>query len=200
MIPLPDPAALTGLRSNVTRARRQIHEGQRAQAARAVSRRLWKLPGLSRAGRIACYLAVRGELDCGAFIKEARRRGRKIYLPVLRGRELVFAPFAAGARMRLNRFAIPEPRIARLHCLRARELDAVIAPLVAFDHAGRRLGSGGGFYDRSLRFLRTRRLWRRPRLIGIAFEVQHVESLPVRSWDVQLTSVVTEQRTWDFRR
>jgi 5-formyltetrahydrofolate cyclo-ligase len=69
-------------------------------------------------------------------------------------------------------------------------------PLVGFDANCNRLGMGGGFYDRTLAYLRLRRCWRRPLLIGIAHECQRVERLETNTWDVPLDLVVTEERIY----
>jgi 5-formyltetrahydrofolate cyclo-ligase len=51
---------------------------------------------------------------------------------------------------------------------------------------------GGGFYDRSFAFLRRRQKWRKPSLIGAAYDFQEVERLKRNSWDVPLAGVMTE--------
>jgi 5-formyltetrahydrofolate cyclo-ligase len=73
-----------------------------------------------------------------------------------------------------------------------RWLHLVLVPLVGFDPRGHRLGMGAGFYDRHFAFLRHRRAWRRPLLIGVAFEAQKVSRLAESGHDVQLDGVVTE--------
>jgi 5-formyltetrahydrofolate cyclo-ligase len=68
----------------------------------------------------------------------------------------------------------------------------VLTPLVAFDDTGVRVGVGRGYYDRCFRFLAGRGAWRRPKLLGVAYELQRVPSLPRQSWDVPLWGAVTE--------
>ena len=123
-------------------------------------------------------------------------RKREVFLPVLHGSSLFFSRFTERSVLIPNRFGIPEPADEPL--LRPSAMDVVIAPLVAFDESGNRLGMGGGFYDRSFRFLRYRRLWRRPRLVGFAFELQRVDHLDARAWDVPLDAVVTEYSKQEF--
>jgi len=68
-----------------------------------------------------------------------------------------------------------------------------LMPLVAFDSSGNRMGMGGGFYDRSFAYLRQRRQWCKPHLLGTGFELQRIENLPCQPWDIPLHSVVTER-------
>jgi 5-formyltetrahydrofolate cyclo-ligase len=52
---------------------------------------------------------------------------------------------------------------------------------------------GGGYYDRTFAYLRQRRIWRRPLLVGVAYELQRVPALEPRPWDVPLDGIVTER-------
>ena len=141
---------------------------------------------------MACYLANDGELDPAPLVRRLRSSGREIYLPVLDGPLLRFAPWTEGEPLRRNRFGIPEPA-TRHRARSALRLDVILVPLVVFDDAGNRLGMGGGFYDRTFARLQDRRAWRRPRLVGVAYGFQRVETLSARSWDVRLCGVVTER-------
>ena len=71
-------------------------------------------------------------------------------------------------------------------------------PLVGFDLNGYRLGMGGGFYDTSLAYLRRRSAWKKPFLMGIAYECQKVETLPRDPWDIPLDAVLTEKKLYRF--
>lgn len=167
---------------------------QRAHSA-AVSRTLRTLPSFRRARRVAAYLAADGELDLSPIIGDLRTRGRHCYLPVLRKARrglLWFAEYRAGASLRPNRFGIPEPLFTTRTLVHPWALDLALLPLVAFDPSCRRLGMGGGFYDRSFAYRRHRRAWRRPLLIGVAHECQRVDRLPDSPWDIRLDAVVTE--------
>jgi 5-formyltetrahydrofolate cyclo-ligase len=181
------------------RARRLAFPAKEARSAaiRALHR-LWSLPILSRARRIALYLPVRGELDCTPLAAQAWRRGRTTFLPVVAGDTLRFAPFSADSRLRPNRFGILEPGASVRHWVGARQLDVIVAPLVAFDEQTNRLGMGGGYYDRTLAFLTQRSSRRRPHFVALAFEMQRITALPADAWDVRLDAVITEERTYRF--
>lgn len=99
---------------------------------------------------------------------------------------LQFAIYQKGDRLQLNKYGIQEP-VPTAKRIDIHQLDIVIMPLVAFDQAGRRLGAGGGYYDRT--FAERRGLC----LLGLGYAVQEADSLPQEPWDVLMTGVVTEK-------
>ncbi|MDH3509557.1 MAG: 5-formyltetrahydrofolate cyclo-ligase [Gammaproteobacteria bacterium] len=186
------------LRASAKASRNQLSPETIAQASLAISDRLWRLPLMSRSCRIAAYYSIGGEVDCTFAIETAWDRGRKVYLPVLRGQELIFAPYFPDSDFLRNQHGIPEPISPKGLLFRPHEMDIVLAPLVAFDARGNRVGMGGGYYDRSFRFMRHRKQWTRPRLVGLAYEFQKVPQLKACSWDVPLHNAVTEKQTYTF--
>ncbi len=161
------------------RARRRAVAPVAARAAARSAAGLLAAVGLPRAGsRIAVYQPIDGELDPGPIAERARQLGCEVFVPVITRRQ--------GRRMdfRAERGA---------PSLNGRWLDLVIVPCVAFDGAGNRLGFGAGFYDRHFSFLPLRSAWRRPLLVGLAFEFQKVQRLEPARWDVPLWAVVTER-------
>jgi 5-formyltetrahydrofolate cyclo-ligase len=151
---------------------------------------------LLRSGRrIGVYIAHDHEADPQMIVQLARRHRCELYLPAIvdyRRRRMEFRRYARDARLRLNRYGIPEPERGAPRIAVGR-LDLVLLPLVAVDSHGTRLGTGAGFYDRALQHLRPGRRWRRPKLIGLAYEFQRVEHLAARAWDVPLDALITEQ-------
>jgi len=139
-------------------------------------------------------MPIGGELDPWP-IAERLRANQRWYLPVLRrhlpGR-LWFVRHCLGMPLRPNRFGIPEPASRNRHILPVHGLDLMLVPLLGFDQHCHRIGMGAGFYDRSLAFLRSRRFWRRPQLVGLAHECQRVAAIEPEPWDVALDAVITE--------
>ncbi len=146
--------------------------------------------------RIACYLPNDGEIDTGRVIEHIRRLRKILYLPVLSPLahdRLWFAEAKPKTKLVPNRFGIPEPAVPARNLVRAQELDLILMPLVGFDDHGNRLGMGGGFYDRSLEFLRHRTRWRKPQVLGIAYDFQRINGLTPDPWDIPLQGVITER-------
>ncbi|WP_295879510.1 5-formyltetrahydrofolate cyclo-ligase [uncultured Thiohalocapsa sp.] len=183
------------LRRRLRTARRALDSRSQRAHAQAIVRNLLRARLLQGAKRVALYVAADGEPDIRQRLAGLPGRGRRWYLPVLRGHaagRLWLVRHRPGEPLRPNRFGILEPvrrhrRIQPMHAL-----DLILVPLVGFDAACNRLGMGAGFYDRSLAPLRRRQHWRRPRLVGIAHECQRVERLVPQPWDVPLDAVVTE--------
>lgn len=180
------------LRHEIRRLRRNLDATQRVGCANALARHLMGCVHLRRSERIGCYLAQDGEMDLAPLMKRLRNFGKHLYLPVLRGPRLWFMPLDPQTRLVPNRFGILEPDAAASARCTPRALDVVLAPLVAFDDTGQRLGMGGGYYDRTFAYLLHRQYWRRPRLIGIAYDFQRVLALAARKWDVPLDGIATE--------
>ncbi|MCZ6710834.1 MAG: 5-formyltetrahydrofolate cyclo-ligase [Gammaproteobacteria bacterium] len=155
-----------------------------------VTRHLLNSGHLLRGKRIGGYWANDGEVDLELLLTELNYRHRRLALPVVSQRGYMsFFHYRPGARLITNRYNIPEPA-AGAGFIDGRSLSLVLVPLVAFDECGIRLGMGGGYYDRFLGSLPSQL---RPRIIGVAHEVQRsTDHLPRGDWDVALDSVVTE--------
>ena len=186
------------LRRQLKAARKAFSPTARRLAARASVQLALRHGLLLRAKRIGFYLPQGSEFDAHPLLDQALWMKRKCYLPMLprRGRVMRFGKVGRHTAFTRNRYGIGEPVDARP--LRANQLDLLVMPLVGFDHQGYRLGMGGGYYDATLAFMHHRRLWRKPRLIGIAYECQRVETLPHDPWDMPLDAVLTERQLYRF--
>lgn len=193
------PLEKAALRRELKCRRRVLSPQAQRLAAEKLSERLKTLPEIQRARRVSLYLPVHGEIDPTPMIRWFRARRVDIYLPVLRPlakNSLWFVAYRPSTPMVKNRFNIwqPAPRFSaqRRNRLPAWALDTLIAPLVGFDAHGNRMGMGGGFYDRTLAFVRHRRP--APQLIGVAHACQEVKALPTEPWDIPLSAIVTDTK------
>jgi len=151
--------------------------------------------------RIACYLPHDGELNLNYVIQRIWEMNKTCYVPVLNRlnrKQLLFAQYNNDSQLKKNKFGILEPTISPRNASNAHNLDLILIPLVAFDRSGNRLGMGGGFYDRTLAFLDKREIWLKPKLYGVAYEFQQVDSIKTDSWDIPLHGVLTEIKKYDI--
>ncbi len=190
------------VRRQLRAARASVTPEARRKAATAIVRLALRAGWLRQGRRIGFYMPAKGELDITTLLTRARAMRVNCFLPVVplaRQRVLGFTRLTERDDWTHNRYGIPEHAVWRPK-VRARRLDILFMPLLGFDRQGYRMGMGGGYYDSSLAFLKQRKVWRRPFLIGVAFEAQRVEVLPVDPWDVPLDAVLTERQVYRFRR
>jgi len=187
------------LRRSLRSARRSLSAAEQRRHASRVARTLGRQKTFLRARRIAAYWPTDGEMDPFPLLRLANARHKRCLLPVLRAhpkKKLWFADYRPGEPLKKNVYGIPEPRMRNRRLRPPFALDLLLVPLVGFDSKCNRVGMGGGYYDRTLAYLRQRAHWRRPHLAGIAHECQRVEALESNPWDVPLDLVVTEERTY----
>jgi len=195
----PATADRNTLRKQLRLKRRQLHPNERLACARQLAHHLGQERLLLNSRHIAVYLPADGEMDTWPLIEFLWSLGKVTYLPVLvpfSEQRLWFSTYARDDSLVYNRFGILEPERVHYGRIRTAALDLVLAPLVAFDTSGHRLGMGGGYYDRSFRFLKQRRYLCKPRLLGLAYEFQRISRITPEAWDVPLDAVATEDRVY----
>lgn len=143
---------------------------------------------------VSGFWPIRSEADIRPLMFTLRERGARLCLPVVLDREtIVFRDLVRGAEMVNTGFGTagpgPEAEVLDPHLL--------LVPLAAFDAAGNRIGYGAGHYDRAIARLRAKNLT--PRLIGVAFACQEVETVPAEPHDVPLDAILTEDGLRSFQ-
>jgi 5-formyltetrahydrofolate cyclo-ligase len=181
------------LRSKVLHQRRKLSAETVQSASRAVTERLIPLAEFRRARFIAAYFPFDNEIDTRFILEAAFSGQKKVFIPVLSDRKLLqFAPYFPQAKLRMNRYGIPEPEYSAEQLVAAGTLDLLIIPLTCFDNRCNRIGMGAGYYDRTLAEIN----FRLPDKIGLAYELQRVESTFPQAWDIPMDIVVTEQQVY----
>ncbi len=166
----------------------------RRDAAAGASARAATVPALAGARCVAAYIPQNGELDPSPIVRAVWRRGATAVLPVVRDdgppSPLEFATYRPDAPLVRGRHGIATPAADASRCP-VDAIDVVLVPLVAFDEWMTRVGSGGGYYDRT--FATRLSHPAPPVLIGLAYHWQQVARLDPSAWDVPLDMVVTER-------
>ena len=182
------------LKREKRRIRREVLE--RRDAAPAALREGWgeriaertiELPEIQAATIVMVFSSFGSEVPTGPLIERLRERGVTVALPRIEEGDLVPIAFAPGDPVRQTSFGALEP--IGPNSLDPSSLDVIGVPGVVFDRDGRRVGYGGGYYDRFLRDLTAFR-------VGIAFSLQVIEGrLPAGSFDLPVHAIVTEEET-----
>lgn len=167
---------------------------ERARASAAIRDRLLDLDAVTGARTLLGFASFGTEVRLDPLLRDRIGHGVGVFLPYIAS---MSPPVLEVVRVTdLDRDLVParmgirEPQPHGRRPARVDRLDVVIAPGVAFDSAGRRLGYGGGFYDRLLPRLRAG-----TPVIAVAFATQVVDAVPATARDVPVDVIVTEART-----
>lgn len=142
---------------------------------------------------LAGYMPIRTEINPIPAMAEASAHG-PVGVPVIQatGQPLKFSRWEPEGELKDGPFGAKVPVVDDYF-----EPEILIVPLVGFDARGGRLGYGGGFYDRTLELLRSKRA---TMAIGFAFDAQEAEELPLEPTDQPLDLMVTETGIREFSR
>jgi 5-formyltetrahydrofolate cyclo-ligase len=173
--------------------RNALTDEARADAAMKIASQALPLelpPGIVVAG----YSPINNELDPFPLMRALAGRGAMLALPVIIARDqaLIFRAWNLDESLVRGPLGIFQPSSDADEV----EPDIVLVPLAAFDRAGHRIGYGRGYYDRTLQNLRAAK---KVTVIGLAFAVQEIETVPRLPHDEQLDCVLTERELIDLR-
>jgi 5-formyltetrahydrofolate cyclo-ligase len=174
------------VRRRVIALRDRVPPAERDRAAVLVADRFLQLPEVAAAGTVMVFWSFGSEVPTGPLLSALDERGVRLALPLLVEGDIQARAWSVGDPMRGTSFGALEP--ANGAPIDPVEVDVVVTPGVAFDRTGRRVGYGGGYYDRFLPTTRENAL-----IAGVALGVQLLdEPLPGGGFDRRVDVVVTE--------
>jgi 5-formyltetrahydrofolate cyclo-ligase len=165
----------------------------RQAAAEAIAAREFPLtitPGIIVSG----FMALKSEINPLPLMQKLAGQGARLALPAVagRGEPLILRAWEPGAPLERGQWGIREPTADGAEV----EPDILLVPLLAFDHAGHRIGYGAGYYDLTIARLRARKA---VMAVGVAFAIQEVPTVPATARDARLDLVLTEREMIDLR-
>lgn len=166
-------------------ARAAIPAATRLERSAEIERRLLALPEVRGARGVLVFASFGTEVATDGIIRALHDAGARVFLPYRGSERLEAAEVGPGDPLVPSAYGPREPASPRP--VDPAEIDLVIAPGLAFDRRGGRLGYGGGDFDRYLGRIRpdaTR--------IALAFADQVVPEVPTGAHDVPVDLVVTE--------
>ena len=189
-------------RREMAALRRRIAPEDARRLGLAAQQRLMAQPLWQQARVVALYAALPAETATDALLDAAWQSGKRVLLPRVAPHAAADGPDGTGQMdfvacvgwgdLATGAYNIREPR-PELPVWGGPAPDCFVLPGVAFDRQGRRLGFGGGFYDRFV----ARSNWASPR-VGLCFEAQLMASFApdvYDSWDMGVNHICTEA-TW----
>lgn len=178
------------LRDRVRARRRELTGEWVAEQSARIARRVVDETAFGAATRVSVYLALPREVATRGLIEAAWNAGKSVSVPALRpgGGGYGLARLTPATELVSGPLGVLEP--ADAEWVEPEDVELMVTPGLAFDSEGRRLGYGGGHYDRLLSRVRAGG----GLAVGLAFEFQVVPEVPVGPWDVPVDTVVTETR------
>ena len=161
-----------------------LDEAEKLMASDKVFEKLERTAAFLLAEKILMYHSLPDELETHRFLKKWASK-KNFFLPRVNGVNLEILPYEE-TRLELGSFHIEEPTGTKT--VSPDELELIIVPGVAFDRKGHRLGRGKGFYDRLLNQTQAT-------TIGIGYEFQLMDSIPVEEHDMPMDMVITQKTT-----
>jgi 5-formyltetrahydrofolate cyclo-ligase len=124
------------------------------------------------------------------MIQESLRKGKTVVVPKtdIKEKKLNLSTITCWDDLECGAYTIFEPKSERVKEVFLDSIDLLILPGVVFDEKGNRIGHGMGYYDRLLqnKF--------HGHVVGLAFELQMVDSIPAEKHDVRVKRIITEER------
>ena len=190
------------LRARLLAARSRLSADQRAAAGRLIRDALLSLPELQMAGTVAAYYSVGAEPDTRGLVYALWKRGTYVLLPLLRADgDLDWASYEGPDSLVAGPRGLREPGEPPRGAAAVTRADVVLAPALAVDRAGNRLGRGGGSFDRALA-----RVGPLIPVIALLYDDELVGHVPAEPHDVPVRAAVrpghgiTSLPTWHTDR
>jgi 5-formyltetrahydrofolate cyclo-ligase len=175
------------LRSRLLAARAELPGEQRTAAGRAIRDALLERPEVQMAGTIAAYYSVGAEPDTRGLLFALWKRGSYVLLPLLRpDGDLDWASYEGPESLVPGPRGLLEPGEPPRGPGAVARADVVLAPALAVDRAGNRLGRGGGSYDRALA-----RVGPLVPLIALVYDAELLDRVPAEPHDVKVRAAVS---------
>lgn len=172
------------LRRAIGDKKRALSESEIESRSVFLADRLFETEAYRRSGSLYAYLSFNQEVRTAPIIERAWADGKRVAVPKVVGRDMVFIWLESFDQLKEGYFGIPES--IEDGPVADDPAALVLMPGLAFDREGRRVGYGGGFYDRFLARERGH-----PTL-ALCFDFQMVDSLEAEAHDVAVDQVVTD--------
>lgn len=175
------------IRRQIFALRKEMQEDKLAQWSEAIADKVIHLEEFEKSAYIYAYVDYNREVCTRPIIEAAWKAGKHVAVPKVHGKDLVFYEFTSYDQLEPGYFQIPEP-------VRGDVADweeaLLIMPGVAFDSDRRRVGYGGGFYDRYLEAHPGHFT------AALAFAFQMIEAAPYEKTDIIPNQVITPDKIY----
>jgi 5-formyltetrahydrofolate cyclo-ligase len=182
------------LRRRLIDSRRSLSAAERRDSSRRICETCRRVPPYSGAPLVCSYIGFGEEVESADLVRSLLQARRRVAVPTQHapGGKPSFAEVRDWNELSPNSLGFLEPAREGLRIVPTESIDLFLVPGVAFDTAGGRLGYGLGFYDRALAEASGT-----ARKIGLSFDLQIVNKVPLSEHDVLMDMIITESRVID---
>ena len=182
------PMDKKAFRKNILTKRKGISEKKHKEKSAQIMRRLEKLEIFQEAYTVMFYVSFGSEVGTHGLLKDSFRE-KRVAVPLVWEKDLLIKRITDFSQLSPGAWEILEPE-TRQTSLKLSDINLILVPGVAFDEDHNRMGYGGGYYDRLLAGEKEADFIS----VGLAFEEQISNKLPVEKYDQKVDFVVTEKR------
>lgn len=186
----------TERRADALVLRDAMPEQMRKDASAAICRRITAMASFGLCDTVLCYAAIGSEVDVYAVAEAALARGKTVAFPVCASENGEMEFYAVSSLEELtvtNCFGILEPQAVAENRITPTDTTMILMPALLFDKQGKRIGYGGGYYDRYVR--KYPALLRSSMTVGVVFHAFLSDTpIPYTDMDISAALVVTEKK------
>jgi 5-formyltetrahydrofolate cyclo-ligase len=178
------------IRSTILKKRSSMPRSEVQKKSKLIKEQIFQMQEFREAKTILFYVSYDNEVDTHEMIKESLGMKKQVVVPKtdMNNRTIICSSLTRWDDLLSGAYNILEPRRECVNEVSPESIDLMIIPGVAFDCQGNRIGHGMGYYDRLLQKKII------THCVGLAFELQIVESIPSEKHDVKVEKIVTEER------
>lgn len=178
------------LRNNILQKRNMLTDSEIIIKSKKITNTILKMNEFKESEFILFYISYASEVNTHELIKQCLLKGKKIVVPVVIYSEnkLILSELNSWNHLEKGAYNILEPKSEFLKEAYIESIDLMFIPGIVFDIFGNRIGHGKGYYDRLLTSTN------KALCIGLAYELQIVENVPVEAHDIKVDRIITEKR------
>ena len=179
-------------RERLLENRKKMSKNDVLEKSELIKKRFFALQEFKEAENIAFYVSYDNEVYTHDMIKESMAKKKNVFVPYVdkKNRDLILSKLKNWGDLQVGAYNVLEPKKECIQEAFVENVDIVVVPGVGFDVKGNRIGHGRGYYDRFLNGSTAER-------VGLAFEFQIVDRIPVDDHDEPVDKIITERRTID---
>jgi len=180
------------IRRFINKKRIMLTPSEAKERGHLVEQRLMKTDLYCKAQCICCYVSVKNEVDTHHLIRTSLCLNKKVGVPkTTNNGQIINIEIHAFSDLKPTSIGLMEPLGESLTKISPINFDLIVVPGIAFDKKGNRVGFGGGFYDRFLGLTTAPK-------VGLAYDFQLLEDLPIDDHDFKLDFLFTESTICTF--